>query len=194
MKKELLYGIIAVVVGILIYTISSYSSFNQSTTPAPTPTVTRGNCLADDCLLVDGMEYPAGTLPQDVKAALDAALDDEYKAFVTYQTIITKLGNIRPFAMIIGAEEQHIASLKAIYAKYGETPKSNPYIGKLTSPATLSAACSAGVEAEIANADLYQKNLLPKVASYSDITVVFTNLMNASQSKHLPAFELCSSR
>lgn len=153
--------------------------------------ITRGNCLADDCLLVDGLEYPAGTLPADVKKSLDSALDDEYKALATYQAIIAKLGKVRPFSMIIGAEEQHIASLKAIYDKYGEQPAANPYIGKITSPATISLACQAGVQAEIANANLYQNELIPTVKDYSDITAVFTNLMNASRTKHLPAFERC---
>ena len=57
---------------------------------------------------------------------------------------------------------------------------------------TLTAACQTGVDAEIANADLYKNILLPIVTNYPDITAVFTNLMNASEEKHLPAFEKCN--
>ena len=155
-------------------------------------TVNRQNCLADDCLLVDNLDYPAGELPQSVKDALDEAINDEYKALSTYEAVISKLGSVRPFSMIKGAEEQHIASLKAIYDKYGLAAPKNTLSGKITSPTTLKEACQTGVEAEIANASLYRDKLLPAVKDYEDIVNVFTNLMNASQEKHLAAFEKCN--
>lgn len=152
----------------------------------------RRNCLADDCLAVDELTYPAGELSDTSKTSLNKALDDEYKAQATYEAIMAKLGNIRPFIMIIRAEEQHISSLKALFDKYGLEIPGNPYTGKITSPQTLSEACTAGVDAEIANASLYKDELLPSVTEYEDITLVFTNLMNASQEKHLPAFQRCA--
>ena len=148
----------------------------------------RQNCLADDCLLVDNLEYPVGELPQSVKEALDEAINDEYKALATYEAVISKFGTIRPFSMIKGAEEQHIASLKAIYDKYGLIPPVNTLSGTLSAPGTLKEACQIGVEAEIANAALYRNQLLPAVKDYEDITSVFISLMNASQDKHLVAF------
>jgi hypothetical protein len=153
---------------------------------------TRGNCLSDDCLLVDDMDYPAGELARDVVDALDAALDDEYKALSTYLAVIEEYGSVRPFSMIKGAEETHIAALKAVYDKYGLEAPENPYLGTITPPTTLGDSCTLGVEAEIANAALYQDELLPVVADYPDITAVFTNLMTASEAKHLPAFERCA--
>lgn len=152
----------------------------------------RQNCLADDCLLVDNLEYPVGELPQSVKEALDEAINDEYKALATYEAVISKFGTIRPFSMIKGAEEQHIASLKAIYDKYGLIPPVNTLSGTLSAPGTLKEACQIGVEAEIANAALYRNQLLPAVKDYEDITSVFISLMNASQDKHLVAFEKCN--
>lgn len=151
----------------------------------------KNNCLADDCLLVDGVEYPVGVLPDNVKQALDKAIMDEYKALSTYEAVITKFGPTRPFSMIKNAEEQHIASLKAIYDKYGISVPENTLIGTLSAPVTLQESCQVGVEAEIANASLYRNELLPEVKDYADITMVFENLMNASQVKHLPAFERC---
>jgi hypothetical protein len=152
----------------------------------------RGNCLADDCLLVDNLEYPAGELTSETKDALNEAINDEYKAFSTYEAVIKKFGTVRPFSMIKGAEEQHIASLKAIYDKYGLTVPSNSWINKITVPATLKEACQIGVEAEIANAKLYKDKLIPIVKGYEDITAIFINLMNASEQKHLAAFEKCN--
>lgn len=152
----------------------------------------RGNCLADECLYVDNLEYPVGELTPSIKSALDAALEDEYKARSTYEAVIAKFGSVRPFAMIIGAEEQHIASLKSIYDKYGLTPPADKSVPSLAGISTLQDACQAGVDAEIANANLYKNELLPAVTGYEDITGVFTNLMNASEEKHLSAFERCN--
>lgn len=152
----------------------------------------RGNCLADECLYVDELEYPVGELTDKAKAALASAIDDEYKAYSTYDVVIRTLGASRPFIMIRRAEEAHISALKALYDKYGLEAQDNPYVGNITSPATYQEACQAGVEAEIANAALYKDELLPAVSEYEDITGVFTSLMNTSQYKHLPAFERCN--
>ena len=151
----------------------------------------KGNCLSDECLAINNIEYPVSDLSEEVIESLNKAIDDEYKAFSTYEAVISKFGNIRPFIMIIRAEEQHISSLKAIFDKYGVTIPENPY-ANLAIPETISMACSVGVQAEIDNAALYKNELLPSVESYEDITRVFVNLMNASQEKHLPAFEKCA--
>jgi hypothetical protein len=151
----------------------------------------RNNCLADDCLLVENIEFPAGALSENVKLSLHKAVADEYKALSFYEAVIAKFGSKRPFSMIKNAEEQHIATLKAIYDKYGISIPEKTMMGVVKVPATLQDACQAGMEAEIANATLYKNELLPEVKSYTDITMVFENLMNASQLKHLPAFERC---
>ncbi len=152
----------------------------------------KGNCLADGCLAVDDLEFPVAELSGNAKDALLSALDDEYKAFATYQAIMQKLGNVRPFIMISRAEEQHISSLKSLFDKYGLDVPENSYIGAINAPETLAAACTAGVTAEEENAALYNDELLPEVSDYEDITAVFKNLMNASEQKHLPAFERCA--
>lgn len=157
-------------------------------TTAPTAT----DCVGDSCLEVPDLEYPAGQLPATVSAAVKSAIDDEYKAFTAYDATIAKLGSIRPFSMIIRAEESHIAQLKAVLDKYGETIPENPYIGKITAESTKQAACQVGVDAEIANVALYRDELIPAVTAYPDITAVFNSLMNASNEKHLPSFENCN--
>ena len=152
----------------------------------------KGNCLADDCLTVDNLDYPVGDLSQQPKEALIEAINDEYKAHALYEKTIEKFGFVRPFSMIIRAEEQHISSLKSLFDKYGlEIPKDN-WTNKVSVEKTIQQACQTGVDAEIANAKLYQDKLLPMVSDYEDIKLVFTNLMNASQEKHLVAFERCN--
>ncbi len=152
----------------------------------------RQNCLADDCLMVADLEYPAGELPAPVQQALNMAVEDERKALSFYEAVIAQFGMVRPFSMIKGAEEQHLSSLQSIYDKYGlQMPAVQP-ASTITVPTTLKAACQIGVDAEIANAQLYRDELLPAVSDYADITLVFTNLMNASEQKHLPAFERCN--
>jgi hypothetical protein len=152
----------------------------------------KANCLADDCLAVNDFDYPVGNLSDEAKEALVEAINDEYKAHALYEKTIGKIGFVKPFSMIIRAEEQHISSLKALFDKYGlEIPK-NDWADKVSAQESLKQACQAGVDAEIANAKLYREKLLPKVTSYQDIQAVFNNLMDASQEKHLKAFEKCN--
>lgn len=192
-------AIVAVVMlGYLVYLEKAILTKNQNETGSQTQTQTQNqaqtnkeNCVSEDCLSVSDLEYPVGTLSADATSAIESAIDDEYKAYSTYEAVIEKLGNVRPFAMIIRAEEQHISSLKAIFDKYGVTIPENPYLGKITAPGTLAEACATGSDAEVANAALYRDDLLPKVTDYPDITTVFESLMTASQDKHLPAFNKC---
>lgn len=163
---------------------------NTDTLVTPTSQATRNNCLADDCL-IDGINYPVSQLPDDVKNALNKALMDEYKAYATYQTVMDKFGNIRPFIMIARSEQQHIAALQGIYEKYGLKIPENKIMGTIPAPDSIKEACAIGVQDEIDNVKLYRESLLPVVNKYEDITIVFTNLMNASAQKHLPAFQRC---
>ncbi len=154
---------------------------------------TKDNCISDGCLEVDGLEYPIETkTPQtDIKSLLSRAIDDEYKARATYDAVVLKLGSVRPFVMIRSAEESHIASLKALFDKYGIPIPADPYTNLAALP-TLAENCKVGVEAEIANVNLYKTELIPYVSDYPDISAVFNTLMSASRDKHLPAFEKCS--
>jgi len=151
------------------------------------------NCLGDECLGVEGVEYPVGELSQEVQDALNQAIQDEYKARTTYEAVIEEFGMVRPFAMIIRAEEQHINALKAVYDRYGLEPPEAESL-EIEMGDTLADMCAVGVEAEIDNAALYRDRLLSSVSEHEDIVFVFTNLMNASKDKHLPAFQRCAAR
>jgi hypothetical protein len=136
-------------------------------------------------------------LPEAAQAALHAALDDEYKAHATYQAVIEKFGEVRPFANIIRAEQRHISFLKPLFAKYGLNVPPNPYLSgdkRPKAPATLVEACRIGVQAEIANAALYDEDILPAVKNYADIADVAILLRDASRNNHLSAFQRCVDR
>lgn len=127
-----------------------------------------------------------------VQSALLAALDDEYKAEATYQAVLDKHGDVRPFSNIIRAEQRHQEMVKAEMDRRGWTYGPNPYIGKIKVPATLLEACQTGVEAEIENIALYDR-LLPQIddAAARDVLI---RLQSASRENHLPAFKRCVER
>lgn len=167
------------------------TSSSASPQTSQVETYTEKNCIADECLEVEGLEYPVGNLPENVKEALDEAINDEYKAEATYQKVIDKFGEVRPFIMIKRAETQHINSLKALYEKYGIEIPENDLASQVPTFDSITEACQAGVDAEIANVAIYD-DLFTTVKDYEDITTVFEQLQSASENNHLPAFEKCS--
>ena len=198
-NKKVIIGAIVLIVGLLGgYAIASFSQNKVSNLPEKQngseqrQNLNKNNCLSDECLAVNNLDYPAGNLSNQAKEALVEAINDEYKAHALYEKTIEKFGFVKPFSMIIRAEEQHISSLKSLFDKYGlEIPKDD-WADKVFVEGTLQQECQAGVDAEIANAKLYKDKLLPMVSEYEDLQLVFTNLMNASQEKHLVAFERCN--
>jgi len=139
----------------------------------------------------------AASLTPQAETALRAALEDEYHAEAVYEATTAKFGNVAPFTNIIRAERQHSSRLVAVMRDNGLTAPANPYASGAKAieaiPAALADACAVGVEAEIANVRLYDEKLLPAVAANPDIVQVFRALRDASQEKHLPAFQRCAS-
>lgn len=133
-----------------------------------------------------------GQSPQDV-AALQEALDDEYRAEATYAAIIERFGEIRPFINIIQAERRHAERAKAEMDRLGiEYAAVNPFIGTIAAPDTVLAACEAAVQAEVDNIALYDR-LLPQIED-PQVHATLTALQGASQERHLPAFRRCVDR
>lgn len=125
--------------------------------------------------------------------ALRAALDDEYRAEATYAAVIAAFGEVRPFINIIEAERRHAAQAKAEMDRLGISyAATNPYLGTLTAPASVLAACEQGVAAEIENIALYDR-ILPTIQD-SQVRDTLTRLQWASRERHLPAFKRCIDR
>jgi hypothetical protein len=133
-----------------------------------------------------------GPLKDSEVRALEEALDDEYRAWATYDQVIADFGEVRPFSNIREAEARHIEALGVLYARYNLAVPQNPWPGKVTRYASLQEACAAGVAAEIENGALYERLLAS--TQRPDILTVYRNLQAASQERHLPAFQRCVER
>lgn len=121
---------------------------------------------------------------------LGEALDDEYRSWATYDQVIVDFGEVRPFINIRDAEARHIDALHALFVRYQLPIPDNNWLGKVDRYPGLQAACEAGVAAEIANAEMYERLLLS--TDREDILSVLRALGDASQHRHLPAFQRCA--
>ena len=152
--------------------------------------------LTAAALLLSASTACAGGLTTAQRAAVLIALDDEYKAWTFYEVVMAKFGQVKPFSTIQQAETQHIAALSEVLSAKGYDVPQNPYMNgemdKPVAPDSLAEACAIGVEAEIANAALYDEQVLPVVEGQAELTRVFTSLRDASENNHLPAFQRCA--
>lgn len=149
-----------------------------------------GPAVANPAAPVATGELTPGDLSASEAEALQMALEDEYKAWSVYEQVIADFGAVRPFTSIQRAEENHIAALVALFERYGLEVPANEWAGSIASFDTQAEACEAGLQAEIDNAALYAQ--LFEMVDNPDIIRVFTALQQASQTKHLPAFERCA--
>ena len=144
-----------------------------------------------DCPICD-FDYNqySGPLNEKEVQGLLITLNDEYRAWAIYNQVLLDFGmDTRPFVNILSAEAQHFNRLIALFSGYGITVPENPWIGNVPSIESVSAACIAGVDAEIDNAALY--DLVFSSTDREDIIQVYQALQRASLDKHLPAFENC---
>jgi hypothetical protein len=128
-------------------------------------------------------------LDEASQAALIEAVEEEYRALATYEAIMDQFGTVQPFVSVARSEERHVESLVALFDRYGLDVPAVPEF-EVPEFDSLQDACAAGVQAEIADAALYDR--LFEVVTAPDIVRVFTNLQNASLDNHLPAFEACA--
>ena len=131
-------------------------------------------------------------LTQQEIRALHEALDDEYRAWTTYDQVVADFGEVRPFSNIREAEARHIGALRAVFDAYALPVPANPWPGQVARYSSIQEACEAGVAAEVENAALYERLLA--ATRRPDILAVFRNLQEASQKRHLEAFRRCASR
>lgn len=136
-----------------------------------------------------GAGYALTPLSAQEESALQEAILEEYGALNLYQSAIAQLGNVYPFSLIVGSEQQHINALVIQANKYGVAVPANPGMSTQPTFGTLAQACQAGVNAEIADAALY--DTFKSVTTHLDLLRVYNNLQSASLNNHLPAFQTC---
>jgi hypothetical protein len=128
----------------------------------------------------------------DVLVAMEAGIQDEFRAELIYEGVLNDFGDVRPFSNIINAEVRHSDAIALLYSARGLPVPASQWSGdEIPSFSSVTEACRAGVTAEIENAEVYDRYLgLPLP---DDVRMVFENNRAASLEKHLPAFQRCSS-
>lgn len=126
------------------------------------------------------------------RRVLHEALDDEYRAWATYDQVISDFGPVQPFVNIRDAEARHGEALAALFERYALPLPANPWPGRVERYASVQAACEAGVAGEVANGQMYERLLA--ATQRPDIVAVLRRLQEASQQRHLPAFQRCAQR
>lgn len=184
-----------ILISVMLFTFAcgqGNGQVNQSnqTTPTVTPTVEQTKSSENECKICD-FDYASykGDLKKEEIEGLLLALNDEYMAWATYDQINKDFNNPRPFSNIQQAEARHVERLKAVFKTYNLPVPENKWIGNVPKFETVAAACKAGVEAEIANRDLYKR--LFETTTREDILIVYRALQRASEENHLPAFQRC---
>ncbi len=113
------------------------------------------------------------------------AVEDEYLAHGEYVTIINKFDVERPYTNIASSELTHLAMLQELYVTYDIEFPSDTSKEHLVIPDSLLNAANTGVEAEIANINMYETFLNQDIPD--DVRAVFEALAKASVN-HLTAF------
>jgi len=126
----------------------------------------------------------------EVIAAMDEAIQDEYRAYFTYSGVVEDVDPDFPFSPIRDAEESHYTALENLYVKRSlNAPASTWNPTNVPQYTTLVSACAAAVLGETANIAMYDRLLALTLPD--DVKQVFQNLRTASQDRHLPAFQAC---
>jgi hypothetical protein len=198
-KKLLTIGLSALLIGGVLWGVVGMAATGTAyaaDVPAygsPGPRGTAGNNSVGNGTAGRGANRSSGIalgpLSEAETEALIRAMEEEATAQALYQSVLDSFGNVAPFNYIVKSEAQHLAALERMATKYGVAIPETLTTGSIPSFDTLSEACQAGVQAEIADAALYDE-LMP-VTTHSDILQVYSNLQSASLNSHLPAFEAC---
>jgi len=120
-----------------------------------------------------------------LESMMNFAIQDEYLARGEYQKVMDTFGQKRPFSNIIKAENTHISLLKPLFVKYEFVLPPDRGMELATVPATFAETLQIGVDAEVANIEMYERFLKKDLPD--DVRNVFERLLNGSEN-HLAAF------
>lgn len=147
-------------------------SDSSPTSPSPTPPI-------------------GSTLTAAVRAAMEEAIVDEYRAETIYTGVVADFGAFAPFTNVLTAEQRHSAAIANLFVNRGLAAPVNTWtLATVPHFATFREACAAGVVAEQENIAIYDRYLgldLP-----TDVRQVFESNRAASLLNHLPAFQRCA--
>lgn len=178
---KLLLALVAIIVVFAVFAVKSTRAPDTSSTNAP-------NAVAAES--VSSLpKFGTPSFSASDKAALEEAIQNEYKAEALYEATVAEFGQVAPFASILEVEPRHSQALATVLVSYKEpVPTPMPY--EFVTAVTIEQACMAALSAEKENIALYGR-LMERVQNSSARTVFFSNAQ-ASQLNHLPAFEQCA--
>jgi hypothetical protein len=121
--------------------------------------------------------------------AMIDAINDEYRARAYYSAVIEQFGPVQPFRNVVQAEDRHVQLWENLFVQYGLPVPEDTFAGNMTVPDRLVDACRGGVDAELADANMYEDFL----TTLDDplLLNVFERLRRVSLDNHLVAFQRC---
>lgn len=166
------------------------SKGDSVSTATPSKITATSKNTETECRICDfDFDTYKGDLKKEEIEGLLLALNDEYMAFATYTQINKDFNDPRPFINIQQAEARHADRLKVLFETYKMSVPENKWMDNAPKYRSIAEACNAGIDAELANRNLYTK--LFKSTEREDILSVYKALQKASEENHLPAFERC---
>lgn len=127
-------------------------------------------------------------MPREVDA-LQCALDLTYQGWASCDQVIRRHGAVRPFSRIKVAELRRIHQLRRLFITHGLPIPANPWAGRMPLAESLAGAYAQAVEQERARLRC-GRQLLAGVDRV-DLRSALSDLVEASEARHLPAFERC---
>ena len=130
-------------------------------------------------------------LSDEVRAAVDEALQDERRGEAMYARVLGDHGDVRPFSNVVHAEGRHAVLLENLLRTRDLAVPTRPTKADAPAYGSLTEACSAAVEFETRNVALYDR-LLAAGPLPGDVERAFDHNRMASLDHHKPAFERCA--
>lgn len=128
-------------------------------------------------------------LTESERLALDEALDNEYRAWATYDRVALDFADAPQFEQLRDIEAGHIAELQDLCARYGLSVPQNRWLGNVPRYGSVCEACEAGADAASADSALYAR--LRSSTQRADILEVFRRLEADAGSQKLRALQRC---
>lgn len=127
-------------------------------------------------------------MPREVEA-LQCALDLAYQGWAGCDQVIRRHGEVRPFSRIRDAERRRIQQFWRLFISHGLPIPKNPWVGQIPSAESLPEACADALERE--RARLRRCGQLLAGADQEELRCALHELAEASETRHLPAYERC---
>ena len=137
------------------------------------------------------VKFDKPSLAPKAQKALHSALNclvGEYAGVALYAKTVQKFGKVQPYSRLLTEEIKQRSAVQKLLRKYGVVYADNPYLKKAKAPSTLKQAANYGIQLAEGNVALYDK-LLPAVAEYPDIVLLFQKMQAETRDVHLRLLE-----